>query len=121
MRSELMASIYAKALVRKDYSGIVEKKDAKQEDRKGSSPSSSSPIPSAFGTSGSQTSANGKGRRKESKKGDTKDGTKNTSGADIGKIVNLMSGDANRIANMVSGAYFIYVSLPPGEPLSRLG
>ncbi|KAI0092260.1 multidrug resistance-associated ABC transporter [Irpex rosettiformis] len=29
-------------------------------------------------------------------------------GADVGKIVNLMAGDANRVAQMVSGAYFIY-------------
>lgn len=29
-------------------------------------------------------------------------------GADIGKIVNLMSGDANRISNVVSGVYFLY-------------
>ncbi|KAK7677231.1 hypothetical protein QCA50_019825 [Cerrena zonata] len=29
-------------------------------------------------------------------------------GADIGKIVNLMAGDANRVCMMVSGAYFIY-------------
>lgn len=29
-------------------------------------------------------------------------------GADVGKIVNLMAGDANRISHIVSGAYFIY-------------
>ncbi|KAI0752859.1 multidrug resistance-associated ABC transporter [Daedaleopsis nitida] len=29
-------------------------------------------------------------------------------GADIGKIVNLMSGDANRVSNVVSGIYFLY-------------
>ncbi|CAL1697425.1 unnamed protein product [Somion occarium] len=29
-------------------------------------------------------------------------------GADIGKIVNLMAGDANRICQMISGVYFIY-------------
>ncbi|KAI0339052.1 multidrug resistance-associated ABC transporter [Trametopsis cervina] len=29
-------------------------------------------------------------------------------GADVGKIVNLMAGDANRVAQIVSGAYFLY-------------
>ena len=29
-------------------------------------------------------------------------------GADIGKIVNLMAGDANRISQVVTGSYFIY-------------
>lgn len=29
-------------------------------------------------------------------------------GADIGKIVNLMAGDANRMSQVVSGSYFIY-------------
>ncbi|KZT66167.1 hypothetical protein DAEQUDRAFT_813713 [Daedalea quercina L-15889] len=29
-------------------------------------------------------------------------------GADIGKIVNLMAGDANRISQVISGSYFIY-------------
>ena len=30
--------------------------------------------------------------------------------ADTGKIVNLMSGDANRVAMMATAAYMIYVS-----------
>ena len=30
--------------------------------------------------------------------------------ADTGKIVNLMSGDANRVAMMATAAYLIYVS-----------
>ncbi|KAF8529350.1 multidrug resistance-associated ABC transporter [Gautieria morchelliformis] len=87
IRSELMASIYAKTLVRKDYSGIVDKKDGeqeKQDDKTMSAPDSTS------------------------KSKDAKGDTKNTSGADVGKIVQLMSGDANGISSTVSYAYIVY-------------
>ncbi|KAH0834256.1 hypothetical protein J3R83DRAFT_11612 [Lanmaoa asiatica] len=80
MRTELMAAIYDKALKRKDYSGVIDKDKLKDDaDRKaGVAPSESS--------SGDEPKA----------------------GADVGKIVNLMAVDANRIAMMVSGMYFIY-------------
>lgn len=80
MRTELMAAIYDKALKRKDYSGVVDKDKLKDDaDKKaGIAPSESS--------SGDEPKA----------------------GADVGKIVNLMAVDANRIAMMVSGMYFIY-------------
>ncbi|KAF8502967.1 multidrug resistance-associated ABC transporter [Gautieria morchelliformis] len=100
IRSELMASIYAKALVRKDYSGIIDKKDGeqeKQDDKTMSTPNS---------TSKSSETRSNVDRKPKSK--DAKAGTKNTSGADVGKIVQLMSGDANRISQTVSAAYFIY-------------
>jgi hypothetical protein len=93
IRSELMASIYAKALVRKDYSGIIDKKE--QKDPKDNDKSS--------GTQ-SNTSQSSKDKK-------PKDDTKNTSGADVGKIVQLMSGDANRVAQTTSALYFLYVSL----------
>ena len=44
---------------------------------------------------------------KDNKKDDEKEEKKS---ADTGKIVNLMSGDANRVAMMASAAYMIYVS-----------
>jgi len=44
---------------------------------------------------------------KDDKEDEEKKGKK---GADTGKIVNLMSGDANRVAMMASAAYMIYVS-----------
>ncbi|KAG6908490.1 hypothetical protein DXG01_004424 [Tephrocybe rancida] len=74
VRSELMASIYDKALKRKDFSGIVD-------------------------------------REKEAFEKDTdKDGESNTpkAGADFGKIVNLMAGDANRVQMTVSTSNVIY-------------
>ncbi|CDO68601.1 hypothetical protein BN946_scf184996.g32 [Trametes cinnabarina] len=74
IRSELMASIYEKALKRRDFSAIVDKQS-------------------------SQTSS------KENSQ-DRKDDPK--AGADIGKIVNLMSGDADHISFTVSTLYFIY-------------
>jgi len=93
MRSELMAAIYAKALVRKDYSGIVQKKE--EEAVKGKA------------TNGKPESSS---KKKKDKKKKAKEEDKNRAGADVGKIVNLMSGDANRVAMIVGGAYFIYVS-----------
>jgi len=63
-----MASIYDKALKRKDFSGVVRKDEAKDAE-KTNDPKSS---------------------------------------ADVGKVVNMMSGDANQIAFLVSGMYFIY-------------
>ncbi|KAH7882505.1 hypothetical protein F5I97DRAFT_1905629 [Phlebopus sp. FC_14] len=84
MRVELMAAIYDKALKRQDYSGIVDKEKVKEAaDKKAGVKPSENP---------------------------TADDPK--AGADIGKIVNLMAVDANRIAMMASGAYFIY-----GAPL----
>jgi hypothetical protein len=69
-----MASIYDKALKRKDFSGVIRKDDDADKDaEKANDPKSS---------------------------------------ADVGKVVNMMSGDANQIAFLVSGMYFIY-----GAPL----
>ncbi|KAF8554053.1 hypothetical protein OG21DRAFT_1497299 [Imleria badia] len=80
MRIELMAAIYDKALKRKDYSGVVDKDKLKDDaDRKAGIAPSENP---------------------------TEDDPK--AGADVGKIVNLMAVDANKIAMMVSGMYFIY-------------
>jgi hypothetical protein len=107
-----MASIYAKALVRRDYSGIVDKKDEKKEEGDKDKDKARSRTPSAASNSESHSLLNGKSsKKKKSKKEEAKDDPKNTSGADVGKIANLMSGDANRVAMIVSGAYFIYVRL----------
>ncbi|KAK0200579.1 hypothetical protein DFS33DRAFT_1362775 [Desarmillaria ectypa] len=94
IRSELMAAIYDKALKRKDFSGIVDvDKGEAADDKKDAA--------TANGTD------KGKAKAKEDDKGDDP-----KAGADVGKIVNLMAGDANKISNMVTGAYYIY-----GAPL----
>ncbi|KAI0639291.1 multidrug resistance-associated ABC transporter [Trametes polyzona] len=77
IRSELMASIYDKALKRKDFSGIVDKDAGVKKPQ-------------------------GAGKKPDAKADDPK------AGADIGKIVNLMAGDANRISMTVSAMYFLY-------------
>ena len=89
MRSQLMAAIYDKALKRKDYSGIVDKdkdntKEVSDKDKK------RDPKASAEAAA---------------KANDPK------AGADVGKIVNLMAGDANRVAMTSSAMYFIYGSM----------
>ncbi|KAF8337342.1 multidrug resistance-associated ABC transporter [Cantharellus anzutake] len=85
LRSELMASVYDKALKRRDVSGTF-KKRKDDEEVKGHNKGS-------FFSSRSQL------KNKP---------TDDTSSADIGKVVNLMSGDANRVAIFVSSAYFFY-------------
>ncbi|TFK50640.1 multidrug resistance-associated ABC transporter [Heliocybe sulcata] len=79
-KSALMAAIYAKALTRKDFSGIVDSEKARD-------------VKDA------------KDNKKESKPQD--DDPK--AGADTGKIVNLMAVDSNRVAFLVSGMYFLYM------------
>ncbi|KAI0003794.1 ABC transporter type 1, transmembrane domain-containing protein [Russula compacta] len=86
IRSQLMAAIYDKALKRKDFSGIVNKdnsKEALDPNRK----------------KGSKADAEAQAKADDPK-----------AGADVGKIVNLMAGDANRVAMTSSAMYFIYGS-----------
>ncbi|KAG6864482.1 hypothetical protein C0991_009205 [Blastosporella zonata] len=81
IRSELMASIYDKALKRKDFSGIVDREKANDD---------------------KSSSTKSKSKKDEEKSDEAK------AGADVGKIVNLMAGDANRVSMTVSASYFIY-------------
>ncbi|KAN0111601.1 hypothetical protein V8E52_008339 [Russula decolorans] len=86
IRSQLMAAIYDKALRRKDFSGIVNKDNSKEDS-------------TSDGKKYSKSSAEAKAKADDPK-----------AGADIGKIVNLMAGDANRVAMTSSAMYFIYGS-----------
>lgn len=109
-----MAEIYSKALVRKDYSGIIEKKtdEAGSGAGTGEGPASGqahSKNASGAGASERQPLLGGGDAKKGGKTKKKEEDPKNTSGADVGKIVNLMSGDANRLAMTISGAYYIYV------------
>jgi hypothetical protein len=75
-----MAAIYEKALRRKDFSGVTNKDITNpDQDHDTSTTKSKGPEPKA-----------------------------KTAGADIGKIVNLMSSDANRCAMMTTAGYMIY-------------
>ncbi len=87
IRSQLMAAIYDKALKRKDFSGIVNKDNSKEDS-------------TSDGKKGSKASNEAKAKADDPK-----------AGADIGKIVNLMAGDANRVAMTSSAMYFIYGSM----------
>ena len=82
-----MAAIYDKSLKRKDFSGIVNKSNLEEDSKED--------------------------RKKDSKSGTEAeaDADDPKAGADIGKIVNLMAGDANRVAQMSSTMYFIYGSM----------
>ncbi|KAF8220641.1 hypothetical protein L208DRAFT_1049603, partial [Tricholoma matsutake] len=94
--SELMASIYDKALKSKDYSGIVDK--AKEKSKMGA------------GVGGEEEKERKESKKEEQKAREKVDDPK--VGADVEKIVNLMTGDANKISQMVLGLYFLYVGFP---------
>ncbi|KAJ7662919.1 multidrug resistance-associated ABC transporter [Mycena rosella] len=89
-RSELMAAIYDKALKRKDFSGIVKAEEAK-------SPTDATTPPKA-----ATKEDKAKAKADEQKADDPK------AGADIGKIVNLMSGDADEISFIICTLFFLY-------------
>ncbi|KAG6908992.1 hypothetical protein DXG01_002481 [Tephrocybe rancida] len=89
IRSELMASIYDKALKRKDFSGIV------RTDKKA-------------GTEDKDEEEEGRSKSKNKSKKDEQQSDEAKAGADIGKIVNLMAGDADKVSRTVSASYVIY-------------
>ncbi|KAF5353364.1 hypothetical protein D9756_007860 [Leucocoprinus leucothites] len=95
IRSELMAAIYEKALKRKDYSGIIDKNKVGKSDDGDKAESGE--------RSKKRTKAEKKAKKEEAAKADDP-----RAGADVGKIVNLMAGDATRISGMCSGLYFLY-------------
>ncbi|KAL5520973.1 hypothetical protein ACEPAG_8895 [Sanghuangporus baumii] len=85
IRSQLISAIYDKALKRKDQSGIGNRqgKGEKSDEEKWE-------------------------EKKRKTKEDKDDEPK--AGADIGKIVNLMAGDANRVAMVISNVHSIYAA-----------
>ena len=101
-----MAAIYDKALKRKDFSGIVNK-DKKADEAKAepvangveTKESKRGSLPKIFTGKNafiSKISGKSKAKKKEDKEKAAKaDDPK--AGADTGKIVNLMAGDANRV------------------------
>lgn len=97
-----MAAIYDKALKRRDYAGIVSASKAEEETAK-KQPSEAS---SSKKMSRAERKKEKKAQQLKKEKAEANDEPK--AGADVGKIVNLMAGDANRISQTISALYFIY-------------
>jgi ABC-type multidrug transport system fused ATPase/permease subunit len=105
MRSELMAALYDKALKRKDFSGVAQDRT----------------LPGAGSSGLSKKGDEAKAKSGEDVKkgkqlttdagGDTKKDGHKKAGGGIGKIVQLMTGDASRIAETVGRLDFLYVRL----------
>ncbi|KAG8717175.1 hypothetical protein FRC09_014648 [Ceratobasidium sp. 395] len=82
IRGELVASVYEKALRRKDVTGSVQKDAAGSE--------------------------KGKSKGAENSRGKGKDKLQDPVAADLGKIVSLVSNDSNRVARFIGTAQYIY-------------
>jgi len=90
-RSILMAAVFDKAMKRKDFSGVTTGAKGK-----GGKPQKISIRKAVLESMGKKGKGSG-------------DGSKSTgSGADIGKIVNLMSGDASKVAQILGQVYNLY-------------
>ncbi|KZP20510.1 hypothetical protein FIBSPDRAFT_932199 [Athelia psychrophila] len=98
IRTELMAAIYAKALKRKDYSGVIDK-DKQQEaaDKKADAEALVN-----------NTSAADKAKMKQAKAARADKANEARGGADTGKIVTLMSVDAQRTAMAATMIHMVY-------------
>ncbi|KAJ7057949.1 hypothetical protein C8F01DRAFT_1210797 [Mycena amicta] len=100
IRSELMASIYDKALKRLDFSGVIDKEKAQAAADKKAAQAS----PPSASLSKADKKIKDKADKKKAEKADDP-----KPGADTGKIVNLMAGDANRIGmQIIIGSIFLY-------------
>ncbi|KAJ7099479.1 hypothetical protein B0H15DRAFT_1002427 [Mycena belliarum] len=100
IRSELMAAIYDKALKRKDFSGVIDKEKAQDAaDKKAAATATPQPA-----LSKKDQRAKAKADKKIAEKADDP----KAGAADTGKIVNLMAGDANRMAMQTSAIYMLY-------------
>lgn len=97
-----MCAVYDKALKRRDFGGIVPGAGTGSSANAGKKAGGG---PTSAGEKAGIKSAPGK---KEAKKEKENNNPTKIDGADIGKIVQLMSQDAERCANMASGIYALY-------------
>ncbi|KAJ6593252.1 multidrug resistance-associated ABC transporter [Mycena capillaripes] len=99
VRSELMAAIYDKALKRRDFSGVINQGRVKEAaDKKAA----------AADTPAVLSKAEEKTKTEAAKKAAEKADDPKSGAADIGKIINLMAGDAGSISMEVAVLYFLY-------------
>ncbi len=87
-----MSAIYDKALKRKDFSGIVNKDGKESKSKDG------------------ETKKDSKAEKIARDKADDP-----KAGADIGKIVNLMAGDSNRVSDSMTQRHLHGVTFHPGR------
>ncbi|KAJ6593236.1 multidrug resistance-associated ABC transporter [Mycena capillaripes] len=93
-RSELMATIYDKTLKRRDFSGVTKEDKVREEAAVDTPPELSE----------AEQTAKAEADKKMAEMADEPQ----SGAADIGKIINLMAGDAGRIAHEISVLYFLY-------------
>lgn len=107
IKGELISSIYDKALRKKDISGLVNHEassGAKPETggETGLNPAAKGGVsPSSAASKGKQSGTADNAKPKDDKEAEL-------ATADVGKIVSLMAGDAQRTAQMVTSLYMIY-------------
>ncbi|KAJ7105197.1 multidrug resistance-associated ABC transporter [Mycena epipterygia] len=100
MRSELMASIYDKALKRKDFSGVIDQDKVKAAaDKKAAAAAEALPP-----LSKAETKAKAKVDKQNAEEADDP----KAGAADTGKIVNLMASDASTVSMQMSILYLLY-------------
>ncbi|KAJ7054741.1 hypothetical protein C8F01DRAFT_1221334 [Mycena amicta] len=98
IRSELMASIYDKALKRLDFSGVINKEKAQAAAEK-----KAVQAPSSMPLSNADQKAKATADKKKAEKADDP-----KPGAHFGNIIDLMTDDANRLATYVSVLHLLY-------------
>ncbi|KZS87429.1 hypothetical protein SISNIDRAFT_553186 [Sistotremastrum niveocremeum HHB9708] len=111
IRSELMCAVYEKALRRRDFGGVTATSATGASTNTNEKGSTNEKKPSKDGKDGTKETKE-KDKKEKGKKpketGKKEDPNAKPDSADIGKIVQLMSSDAERCANMASGIYYLY-------------
>jgi hypothetical protein len=106
-RNEIMVAIYDKALRRRDVIAPPTTADTKKDGEKGGAKAAnSSSTPVAGGEDARKVEEAGKKKKEDDKKNE---------GADLGKLVNLMSTDTRTLERWVYMVYWFYVSIACDE------